>query len=628
MELSHQKIIFKETALYDESEAVIYVVSSLTYEQKEINASFRRTGKSEAAPVGHASFEFVVPQGVPIKISPAVGTVEPEKKFKVQVRFSPVLEEEEIKEKGMKIATQIMQAEVDKKYQAALQKLEKEKEEQNLGKGSKRAIKASAKVHKGSPADLLEAPISVSPPTPESFTKDSPVYSTVVTLLLRNYSGSKKKYKIPCYIASGKCSTTQPLQYNIQNTVFLEVECPTIKPPVIILSDSGQNNIDFGDVCVGRSTKRVLLIQNVTDERVDLSSSILDTLGPFTVKNALRSLNPSETLTLILGFSPVTGEEFYEVLEFRSAMTRLFLRLTGRGIVPEVQFPFEDELLDMGCIKAGEFCQKSFKLENLSPLDIDYSIKLDSKFEMVKNSLQSLQALNQELSEKKRIGPPNYNGFDVFDFVPVEGKIPAGGSKEIIVTFAPDHASDNFSDVVRIEFFRKDIVHSFQVIGQGKKKCVFVEGYDEMVCNTESLAFSPVIQYQEDDVKPPPVTLIVTLQSFIEQEKFITAKREIYLRSVTAAVGSALKKGGEFVFESSSQAVSKGFTIEPQKGFLEIGTKKSITISWTPPQGHNPQQSLESRLMLTLKGGDGTVQYYQLCLHGMVFQTYSTSSET
>ncbi|CAE1275585.1 Cilia- and flagella-associated protein 74 [Acanthosepion pharaonis] len=81
LELSHQKIIFKETALYDESEAVIYVVSSLTYEQKEINALFRRTGKNEAAPVGHASFEFVVPQGVPIKISPAVGTVEPEKSY-------------------------------------------------------------------------------------------------------------------------------------------------------------------------------------------------------------------------------------------------------------------------------------------------------------------------------------------------------------------------------------------------------------------------------------------------------------------------------------------------------------------------------------------------------------------
>lgn len=66
-----------------------------------------------------------------------------------------------------------------------------------------------------------------------------------------------------------------PFHCSIQNTVFLEVECPTIKPPVIILSDSGQNNIDFGDVCVGRSTKRVLLIQNVTDERVDVSFFLL-----------------------------------------------------------------------------------------------------------------------------------------------------------------------------------------------------------------------------------------------------------------------------------------------------------------------------------------------------------------
>ena len=30
-------------------------------------------------------------------------------------------------------------------------------------------------------------------------------------------------------------------------------------------------------------------------------------------------------------------------------------------------------------------------------------------------------------------GPPNYNGFDVFDFVPVEGKIPAGKNKYVIL---------------------------------------------------------------------------------------------------------------------------------------------------------------------------------------------------
>lgn len=364
-------------------------------------------------------------------------------------------------------------------------------------------------------------------------------------------------------------------------------------------------------------------MQNISDQTLDLTSSVLDTMGPFSVKNAIRSLNPAETLTLIMQFAPLTGEKFFEVLEFKSATTKIFLRLKGTGIIPKVQFPFENELLDMGCILAGDFCQKSFKLENESALDIDYSIKLDSKSEMTSNPFQFPYSISRELSGKKEAGTSNYNGFDVFDFVPVEGKIPAGGSKEILVTFAPDHESDNYSDIVSIEFFREDIVHSFKVIGQGTQKCVLVEGYDEIVCNTESLAFSPVIQCHEDDSKPPPVILAISLESFMIHGKFTTAKREIYLRSITPSAASTLKKGGEFIFECPHLAVSKGFTVEPLKGSVDIGAKELVTISWTPPQGFPAGESLEMKLALTMKCGDGTVQRYEILLQGLVFQTFA-----
>lgn len=629
LELSHQKIIFKETALYDESEAIIFVASSLTQEQKEMNALFKRTGKGDGASLGPMSFEFVVPQGVPIKISPIVGTVEPDQKVKVQVRFCPVLEEEEIKTEGVKIATQIYQMETENKSQAALHKEDKENEEFAMTKGSKKPSKTSkvskvkAEVSSFTAASDLETSNSVSPPSPDSITKDSRIYSSVVTYLLQNYLENKKKYRIPCYIAAGKCLSTRTLPYKIQNTLFLEVHCTTIRPPIIILSDFGSNHIDFGDVCVGHSTKRILIMQNISDQTLDLTSSVLDTMGPFSVKNAIRSLNPAETLTLIMQFAPLTGEKFFEVLEFKSATTKIFLRLKGTGIIPKVQFPFENELLDMGCILAGDFCQKSFKLENESALDIDYSIKLDSKSEMTSNPFQFPYSISRELSGKKEAGTSNYNGFDVFDFVPVEGKIPAGGSKEILVTFAPDHESDNYSDIVSIEFFREDIVHSFKVIGQGTQKCVLVEGYDEIVCNTESLAFSPVIQCHEDDSKPPPVILAISLESFMIHGKFTTAKREIYLRSITPSAASTLKKGGEFIFECPHLAVSKGFTVEPLKGSVDIGAKELVTISWTPPQGFPAGESLEMKLALTMKCGDGTVQRYEILLQGLVFQTFA-----
>ena len=52
-------------------------------------------------------------------------------------------------------------------------------------------------------------------------------------------------------------------------------------------------------------------------------------------------------------------------------------------------------------------------------------------------------------------GVQNNNGQNVFDLVPGDGKIDPGGSVEITVTFAPDHASDHYSDGVKVELFGK-----------------------------------------------------------------------------------------------------------------------------------------------------------------------------
>ena len=43
----------------------------------------------------------------------------------------------------------------------------------------------------------------------------------------------------------------------------------------------------------------------------------------------------------------------------------------------------------------------------------------------------------------------------MFDLVPGDGTIDPGGSVEITVTFAPDHASDHYSDGVKVELFGK-----------------------------------------------------------------------------------------------------------------------------------------------------------------------------
>ena len=60
-------------------------------------------------------------------------------------------------------------------------------------------------------------------------------------------------------------------------------------------------------------------------------------------------------------------------------------------------------------------------------------------------------------------GVQNNNGQQVFDCVPANGVIPPGSHVDIVVTFAPDHPSDFYSDGVRIDLFGQEEQHVFQV---------------------------------------------------------------------------------------------------------------------------------------------------------------------
>lgn len=78
LELSHYQVKFAATALYDTSVATLYVVNP----HLSINAlthSVPRVGSGDICPVGPTSFEFLLPPGSPITISPSVGTVLPGK---------------------------------------------------------------------------------------------------------------------------------------------------------------------------------------------------------------------------------------------------------------------------------------------------------------------------------------------------------------------------------------------------------------------------------------------------------------------------------------------------------------------------------------------------------------------
>ncbi|XP_053379519.1 cilia- and flagella-associated protein 74-like isoform X2 [Mercenaria mercenaria] len=646
LDLSKQVIHFAATSLYDVSTAALHVINSHT-SMNEFTHPVPRIGKGEIAPVGPTSFEFVVPEGAPVTISPSVGTIMPGEKTRVQVRFAPTLNEDEIRTEAVRMATRQMEQQADKEYKEALKRQKEAEEAQPVGTPSKTKKtapagggKKGAAAAKGAPPKGKQTPGStmltvtgpqpVVPPKPEEISKDSSAYAAAVGSLLRQYKGKFQSLTVPCYVASGETTNPGELPYSVSNTLYLEIHCPTVKPPLVVISDSGRTVTDFGEVSLGQNIFKSITIQNISSRTQELSATALDTMGPFQVMNAFRVLPPDATHTMLVSFTPNAGRVFQEVLSISCLTAQLHISLVGKGVSPLVSLSpaiADDGIMDMGAVLAGEYLEKTFKMQNTSSLSIDYSIRLESLSLLRHAHAQELPKFLEGKS-KTLVGVQNNNGQNVFDLVPAEGTIAPGGNVEITVTFAPDHASDNYSDGVKIELFGKEECQAFQIKGVSKQRIMFIDGGDPIKPEIESLAVKPTPQLDDDELKQQMPSVLMTFRSVAKDDAYQPANRDILIGCVRTMAVSQKKdppkpgyrdkaiRNGEFTFENVQLLAPKGFSIDPQKGMVEAGILKPVTITWTPPAGYDPNQVMEASVVVTLKG-DATEQY-KVMLHAMV----------
>ncbi|KAL3862108.1 hypothetical protein ACJMK2_008101 [Sinanodonta woodiana] len=473
--------------------------------------------------------------------------------------------------------------------------------------GRKGAKTPAAKGKAGGPATgatlTITGPKPVTQPDPDSISKDSAAYAASIGSLLRQFKGKFNSFVIPCYVASGTCGNPGETKYSIHNTLYLEVHCPIVKPPVVVISDHGRTTLNFSDISLGQNIIKSITIQNISDKIVELKASNLDTSGPFLILNALRMLPPDASHTMLVSFTPNEGRVFQEELQISSGTANLHLTLCGKGVSPLVSLNIpESGIMDMGAVLANEYIEKTFKMQNTSTLSIDYSINLESLSLLRHSHLQDLPAfIKRDKKIKFLVGTQNNNGQNVFDLVPSAGTIPPGGTAEITVTFAPDHPSDHYSDGVKVELFGKEESHSFQLKGIAKKNIMYVAVGDPLTPNIESLAERTTVHIDEEETKPTLETYLFMLKSIAKENEYIPGTREILIGCVrTMAISQ--KKNGEFQFENVQQITSKGFSIDPQKGMVEAGVHKVCTVTWTPPAGYDPSKPMEASVILTLKG--------------------------
>lgn len=53
---------------------------------------------------------------------------------------------------------------------------------------------------------------------------------------------------------------------------------------------------------------------------------------------------------------------------------------------------------------------------------------------------------------------------------------------------------------------------------------------------------------------------------------------------------SVLPQSGEFLWDNVASLQQQGFNVEPSKGIVEAGHKRTITVTWTPHTGYKVRE--------------------------------------
>ncbi|XP_067384004.1 cilia- and flagella-associated protein 74 isoform X2 [Channa argus] len=621
LELSHSLVQFGATAVGDQSTAILYLINKHT-ERAQSKQQVTSAFKDAVTPGTPRLFSFTTPEHSEIHISPSAGRLLPGERCLVQVMFRPRLVEQEIREEALRLHYQsklLHEKELERTRQAE-QKSKKDTSVEST-KGKKAPVNAkNCKVSD----DLKTDKLSESP-DPADIQPGSELYEQARASLLYSFTQCYSEYTIPCFISDGdppeEDRQAQPA-WSPFNTLYVKLQCLAVQPPLVVISNNGNNIIDFQQVAVGEKAIKTFTVQNISKESLDLSASLLDIIGTFSLLNALRCIRPGEKHTLILAFSPTQEKKYCETLEVRNKTITLEMTLVGEGVVPAVTLSHPGCLLDFGYVLKNESKSQILKLHNNSRLSVGFKVLLASispfkpqggadKVALLLGSYRDSQILSI-------VGTQNYSGLSVFSVVPIEGSIAPGQSQDITVIFQPDHSSVNYSDTLTIELTNKSKVCVMDLKGAASSHNMYLYGADVLTVPIESL-LPPLITCQpqltgntepkvmEKDHMPVLVTLRATYRGGV----IVPAMRELHVGCI-----HSVKKSGEFYWDSVPSLQQQGFSVEPIKGSVEAGEKRTITVTWTPQSGYKPYEVVKTCVPLTLKEHEKHV--YRVTLMALV----------
>ncbi|KAJ8016666.1 hypothetical protein DPEC_G00009610 [Dallia pectoralis] len=518
LELSHSVVHFGATAVGDRSTAMLHIINKHN-RHNEFTSTMPHIGQDPVAPDGPRLFAFVPPKTSEISITPEAGQVLPGQRCLVQVAFRPKLCDQAIREEAVRL---VLSSE-----ELRLQELESVTEEE----GKRRCAEQDGQFEKEAPAVPLKgkkpassqpqvkpassqpqvkqalkeksSKVSISPkldspfrpPNPADIHPGSEEFSAGRASLLNSFPDRYNRYIIPCFIStidSTQSDSEALTSWSPLHTLYLELHCPAFRPPLMITSNNGQTTINFKQVVLGLKVVKNLTVENISQEALDLSSSVLDLSGPFSLLNALRPISHGSAHKLLVAFVPTAGKQYRETMEIRCPNMTLEVTLCGVGVDPVVTSSHQGGLMDFGYVFVKESAFQVIKLHNTSSIAVHFSVLLDSL--LLGSKAQSrdgwhpaLPRQDPEDQTQPTVGTQNHSGLNVFSVSPIEGAIAPGRNQDIMVTFSPDHDSVHYSDRLTVELMNKSTVCVTMLKGAARSHNMYLRGGDVMALPPQAL---------------------------------------------------------------------------------------------------------------------------------------------
>jgi len=551
-------------------------------------------------------FEFVPPVDSMVQMAPLNGSLRVGETRRIKLTYKPdarMFEEEEATESGCKAAEEAEAAE------AANAKAEAPK-----AKTTKNATSTLASQAAASPADAGVAAVGAATDSlaaggggdtaadPAGVPADAAAGAEVAEQPEPTL-GKLLTMSIPCVIQQADSLHAKSLHlidFETRNVVNLEVEMPAVPPPLVVTE--GTRSIYFPDVAVGSTAIQTVTVQNTTSREMRLSSTEMDTSGPYRISGNLRSIAPMSSKKIRVCFEPHTSGSFFDSLEVSCDLMTLKFRLTGVGIQPNLQV--STTALDLGNCMPGSTTTQSLVLSNVSPFPVTFSVRLASQ------DLARKWACPQEAGGAGDVGSKvpdilSLAAVPAFTCTPSQCTIAPHKQTEVQFRFAPDRVSRNWMDHAYIKLSTEKHEQDIKIFGRCWSTGAYVTGGEisQTAVGEDALsAMLPAVAVADEDEdeeaaqkkskEAPKVAAELRRLHFDYSLSAATAvSRVVTIGMLESAAKDKLKV--DYAFENLSE--SNLFAIDAMTGGVDPGKPKQVEIKFDP-HGQDVDVSEGSRI--------------------------------